>query len=112
MLRMVADITKKIAQAPKEFKNQIEIFSMLVKNVKAQATNRALSGRALNTAPAAPPVTQLNIKTTNNNDPFKSDSTIMTKQDNMFNAFDGAKGTTLDSQFRTYQPLDTQINFP
>ena len=51
--------------------------------------------------------------TTSNTDPFSSDSQVyLPPQDNMFGAFDGAKGTTLDNQYSNSKPIDLSASFP
>lgn len=45
-------------------------------------------------------------------DAFSKPVVFMPQQDNMFNAYDGAKGTTLDATFSHSQPLDLSITFP
>lgn len=41
-----------------------------------------------------------------------SNSPILAKQDNMFSAYDGAKGTTLDNQYSNNRPLNIGMGFP
>ena len=50
---------------------------------------------------------------TSNTDPFSSDSQVyLPPQDNMFGAFDGAKGTTLDNQYSNNIPIELSASFP
>lgn len=48
-----------------------------------------------------------------NFNPFSADTQVyLAKQDNMFGAFDGAKGTTLDYQFSNAKPVNLAQRFP
>lgn len=56
----------------------------------------------------------INLGLQNNVDPFKpsTESPFMKKSDNMFDSFDGAKGSTLDAQYSSNRPMNMSMAFP
>lgn len=43
---------------------------------------------------------------------FDNDDTGLPKQDNVFTAYDGAKGTSLDNDYSKHKPLVLTVPFP
>ena len=100
-------------------KDTVAIVNIARKVVKpafdARFTTISSSGSSLLTVETSPLVSNWRYlqAIASNADPFSSDSQVyLSAKDNMFGAFDGAKGTSLDNQYSNSIPIDLSSSFP